>query len=96
MDMLNGELRRLENEKIPKSSINKIKEFLTYLKSREELSDKRLYFYSNYLRTIARTMGKEFVNPSDQDIEKAYSDHVTEIDEKLKAQEFLHIIVNSY
>jgi integrase len=71
MDMLNGELRRLENEKIPKASIDKIKEFLTYLKSREELSDKRLYFYSNYLRTIARTMGNEFVNPSDQDIEKA-------------------------
>ena len=74
MKMLEGELKRLDSEKIPIASIEKIKEFLTYLKSREELSDKRLYFYSNYLRTIARTMGDKFVNPTEQDIEKALMD----------------------
>lgn len=77
MDMLKAEIKRLEKEDIPKASIEKIRDFLTYLRSREELSDKRLYFYSNCLRIIARTMGPKFVDPSEKDIEKALMDQRT-------------------
>ena len=77
MDMLKGEIKRLENEDIPKASIEIIKDFLMSLKSREELSEKRLYFYCNNLRAIARTMGHHFVDPSEKDIEKALMDQRT-------------------
>jgi integrase len=71
MNLVDGEIKRIQNENISDDARNKILEFLRFIKEREELSDKRLYFYSNYLRLIARNMGNAFLNPTDKDIETA-------------------------
>ncbi len=71
MNYFDGENKRIQRENISDDAKNKILEFLRFVKEREELSDKRIYFYSNYLRLIARNMGNAFLNPTDNDIENA-------------------------
>lgn len=65
-----GELKRLERESIGKAEKAKIIEFLTHIQNREELSERRLYWYSEKLRTIARILGDRFLEPTDKDIEQ--------------------------
>jgi len=66
-----SELGRLERSDLRPEVKNRIKEFLSYLQAREELSEERLYFYSVKLRKIAGIMGETFLDPSDKDVEKA-------------------------
>jgi len=66
-----SELGRLERSHLRPEVKNRIKEFLSYLQAREELSEERLYFYSVKLRKIAGIMGEAFLDPDDKDVEKA-------------------------
>jgi integrase/recombinase XerD len=66
-----SELGRLERSDLRPEVKNRIKEFLSYLQAREELSEERLYFYSVKLRKIAGIMGETFLDPNDKDVEKA-------------------------
>jgi len=66
-----SELGRLERSHLRPEVKNRIKEFLSYLQAREELSEERLYFYSVKLRKIAGIMGGAFLDPDDKDVEKA-------------------------
>jgi len=66
-----SELGRLERSDLRPEVKNRIKEFLSYLQAREELSEERLYFYSVKLRKIAGIMGETFLDPDDKDVEKA-------------------------
>ena len=65
------EVKRLDRSDLSPDVKNKIRDFLSYLHAREELSEARLYFYSTKLRKIAGIMGEAFLDPDDKDVEKA-------------------------